>query len=136
MKLTPELKVVDFNKSLDFYTKIAEFKILYDRPEDEFAMLDKDGVQIMIESLTTKSRTWKVGVLEYPFGRGMNFQIEVSDVQKLYDNCKNNNHPIFVEMEDKWYRKDATEVGNRQFLVQDPDGYLLRFFQDLGSRTL
>jgi len=24
-------------------------------------------------------------------------------------------------------------AGNRQFLLQDPDGYLLRFFQDLGE---
>ncbi len=25
-------------------------------------------------------------------------------------------------------------TGARQFLVQDPDGYLLRFFQSLGQR--
>jgi len=27
-------------------------------------------------------------------------------------------------------------VGNRQFVVPDPDGYLLRFFQDLGERPI
>ena len=37
-------------------------------------------------------------------------------------------------MEEKWYRKNDTEVGNKQFLVQDPDGYILRFFQNLGMR--
>ncbi len=30
--------------------------------------------------------------------------------------------------------EEAPEVGNRQFVVQDPDGYLLRFFSDLGER--
>jgi hypothetical protein len=42
--------------------------------------------------------------------------------------------PVFMEIEEAWYRRKDVEVGNRQFLVQDPDGYLLRFFQDLGTR--
>ena len=37
-------------------------------------------------------------------------------------------------MEERWYRVGAEARGNRQFWVQDPDGYLLRFFQDLGLR--
>ncbi len=135
-KLIPELKVKDFKKSLDFYIKLAGFKISYDRLEEEFAMLDKDGASIMIEAIDSVSRRWSVGTLEYPFGRGIHFQIEVSDVVSLCENFKNNNYPIFFEMEEKWYRKDKTEVGNKQFLVQDPDGYLLRFFQDLGERDI
>jgi hypothetical protein len=35
---------------------------------------------------------------------------------------------------EKWYRAGDRELGQRQFLVQDPDGYLLRFCQDLGER--
>lgn len=134
--LTPELKVTDFKKSLDFYTKIAGFEILYDRPENDFAMLGINGARLMIEGLNDKSRAWNVGELEKPFGRGMHFQIEVKDVESLYNNFKEAGHPIFFEMEEKWYRKDNEEVGHRQFLVQDPDGYLLRFYQDLGTRSL
>lgn len=134
--LIPELKVIDFKKSLDFYTTLAEFKVEYDRPEHDFAMLSREGAWLMIEALTDKSRAFRVGDLEPPFGRGMHFQIEVSDVQTLYDNFKNHHYPLLIEMEEKWYRKENMELGNRQFLVQDPDGYLLRFFQDLGSRTI
>ncbi len=134
--LTPELKVLNFQESLDFYTKLAGFEILYDRPEEDFAMLGINGARLMIEGLTEKSRTWKVGNLERPFGRGMHFQIEIPDVQSLYENFKKANHPIFFEMEEKWYRKNDKEIGNKQFLVQDPDGYLLRFFQDLGIRPI
>ena len=65
-KLIPELEVKDFRKSLDFYTGLAGFKILYDRPEHEFAMLDKEGAHIMIEALTSASRHLRVGSLEYP----------------------------------------------------------------------
>ena len=132
--LTPELKVLDFTKSLDFYTRLAGFEILYDRPEEDFAMLGINGARLMIEGLTDKSRTWEVGKLERPFGRGINFQIAVPDVQSLYENFKKANYPIFRDMEEKWYRVKDKETGHKQFLVQDPDGYLLRFFQDLGIR--
>jgi lactoylglutathione lyase len=39
-------------------------------------------------------------------------------------------------IETKWYRHDDIEHGQTQFLVQDPDGYLLRFMQDLGQRPV
>ena len=132
--LIPELKVTDFKKSLEFYTNLAGFEILYDRPEQDFAMLVNNGAQLMIEGLTDKTRAWEVGDLEKPFGRGINFQIEVEDVDALYENFKD--YAKFEEMEERWYRKDDIEVGNKQFLVQDPDGYLLRFFESLGSRAI
>ncbi|MBC7836183.1 VOC family protein [Acetobacteraceae bacterium] len=132
-KLIPEFKVTDYEKSLDFYTRLAEFKVHYQRPEEKFAMLEREGAMLMIELLESQDR-WAVGERKYPLGQGINFQIEVDNVEKLYSNFKNANYKIFFEMEEKWYRQDNTEVGNRQFLVQDPDGYLLRFFQDLGSR--
>jgi hypothetical protein len=37
-------------------------------------------------------------------------------------------------MEEKWYRIDNEETCNKQFLVQDPDGYLLRFFEHIAIR--
>jgi len=135
-KLIPELKVTDFKKSLGFYMDIAQFKIEYDRSEHEFAMLSRGGAWLMIETLGDKSRAFKVGAFEHPFGRGIHLQIEVVDVRALYENFKNNNYPLFAEMEEKWYRKASVELGNRQFLVQDPDGYLLRFFQNLGERPV
>ena len=134
--LTPELKVSDFRESLDFYTQVAGFEVLYGRPEEEFAMLGINAARLMIEGLNDKTRNWKVGDLERPFGRGVNFQIEVPDVENLYQNFNTAGYPIYLEMEEKWYRMNNTENGNRQFLVQDPDGYLLRFFEDLGSRSI
>ncbi len=134
-KLIPELKVVNFEKSLEFYTHVLGFHVLYERPEEKFAMLDRENARLMIELLESKDR-WKVGDRNYPLGQGTNFQIEVSDVDTLYHSLENNNYPIFFEMEEKWYQKDTEEVGHKQFLIQDPDGYLLRFFQDLGTRDI
>jgi catechol 2,3-dioxygenase-like lactoylglutathione lyase family enzyme len=131
LTLIPELKVLDYNKSLDFYTRLAGFKVLYDRPENDFAMLEINGGCLMIEGLSDKSRSWLVGTMEKPFGRGLNLQIEVNDVQLLYQNFKEGNYPLFLDLEEKWYRVNDKEIGHKQFLVQDPDGYLLRFFEEI-----
>ncbi len=133
--LVPELSITDYQKTLPFYTDILGFKIEYQREEDGFAYLSLGESQIMIDQIGL-TRTWMTGGLEYPLGRGINLQIEVPDVDKLLKRLYQNNISLFVELEEKWYRKDDVEVGNKQFLVQDPDGYLLRFFEDLGSRSL
>jgi catechol 2,3-dioxygenase-like lactoylglutathione lyase family enzyme len=133
--LIPELSVSNFEKSIGFYTKILGFAIDYKREEEGFAFLSLGKSQIMIDQIG-KGRTWKTGGFEYPLGRGINLQIEVNKIKPLLENLKKNKVKLFLGPEDKWYRKNNKQVGNRQFLVQDPDGYLLRFFEDLGTRTL
>src|SRR5215217_4650457 len=131
-KLVPELVCSDFERSVRFYTDVLGFSVLYARPEDRFAYLDREGAQIMIEQPT--GRAFVVGELAYPYGRGINLQIEVADVRSLYSRATAAGAVIHLSLEDTWYRRDQTHLGNRQFVVQDPDGYLLRFFEDLGQR--
>jgi catechol 2,3-dioxygenase-like lactoylglutathione lyase family enzyme len=133
--LVPELSITDFSKSLDFYTRILNFSVAYKREEEGFAFLTYGEAQLMIDEIG-KGRTWKVGEFEYPLGRGIHLQIEVESIEPLLANLKENRIPLFLETEEKWYRKGDIEVGNRQFLVQDPDGYLLRFTEDMGERPL
>ena len=40
--------------------------------------------------------------------------------------------PLFMAPETKTYRVGGAGLEVRQFLVQDPDGYLLRFSQEIG----
>jgi hypothetical protein len=42
--------------------------------------------------------------------------------------------PLFRPPATSWYRDGGIEHGQTEFLVQDPDGYLLRFMQPLGER--
>ena len=46
------------------------------------------------------------------------------------------NYEIAFDIEENWYRQDNKLLGNKEFLVQDPDGYLLRFSKDLGEISL
>ena len=84
----------------------------------------------------SKDGKWDIAPLSYPFGNGINFQLEVDDVQKIYDNLKKCNYKIAYEIEENWYRQDDKLLGNKEFLVQDPDGYLLRFSEDLGEKEI
>ena len=133
--LVPELSVSNFRKSVEFYTKILGFEVEYMRNEEGFAMLRFGQAQIMIDQIG-KGRTWKTGTFEQPLGRGVNFQIEVKNIRHLLERLKENKVKLFVELEEKWYRKNNVLLGNKQFLVQDPDGYLLRFFENLGTKRV
>ena len=135
-KLVPELLVSDFARSLKFYTEVLGFKQLYDRPEEAFAYLDRYGAQIMIVRHDAGDEpSWIAAELAQPYGRGMNLEIEVEDVDALHDSCVGDGSRIFLAMEEKWYRRDAVLLGVRQFIVMDPDGYLLRLSQSLGTRS-
>jgi len=132
-KLILELSVSKLKKSLDFYTKILGFKVEYKRDESKLAMISFQGSQIIINEINNR---WNTGKLKYPFGRGINFEIEADKIQPILDNLKKNNYPIFVKPKENWYRKDNQLFGNKEFLAQDTDGYLLRFAEDLGSKPL
>lgn len=133
--MIPELLCSSIEESVSFYTEILGFSIQYARPESDFAMLERQGSHIMLVEYEPDSpRSWIAAPLEKPFGRGINLQIETKSVDDLYACVQKANAKIFLLIEEKWYRADDFELGNRQFIVQDPDGYLLRFFEDLGER--
>jgi catechol 2,3-dioxygenase-like lactoylglutathione lyase family enzyme len=134
--LVPELYVSDIDRSRRFYTGVLGFAVLYDRPEERFAYLMRDGAALMLEQPDDPGRTWLAGPLEHPYGRGVNFQIEVADLGPLYAAVLAAQAPLLLPLEECWYRRGDAQLGQRQFVVQDPDGYLLRFCQDLGSRPL
>ena len=127
-KLIPELSVTNIEDSKNFYINILGFKLEYERKEDKFAFLSYNGSQIMIEEVNNH---WSVGELIYPFGRGINFQIECENVDALSKNLKENNIPIYKDVFESRYRADNIVYIEKELLVQDLDGYLLRFQQTL-----
>ena len=135
--LTPELSVSDWRASLRFYRDILGFTVDYQRPEEGFAFLRLGEARLMIDQIGL-GRDFDGGHLPdaHPFGRGVNLQIEVADAAALAGALRAQGIPLLLPIEDRWYRKGDQETGNRQFVVADPDGYLLRFFEDLGLRPL
>jgi len=134
-KLVPELLVSDFARAHAFYTGVLGFCVLYDRPDEAFAYLDRNGAHLMIEERDAGGeRDWVAAALCRPYGRGMNLQIEVEEVGALAQRCMDAGAEIFWPLEERWYRRLDHEVGVRQFIVKDPDGYLLRLSEVIGTR--
>ena len=131
-KSIPELSVTNLENSLKFYKTIG-FKIEYDRPENKFVFISLGKIQFMLQEISDNDK-WNIMELTYPFGNGINFQLEVNNVNEIYKNLKDNNYKITFEIEENWYRQGNRLLGNKEFLIQDPDGYLLRFFEDLGEK--
>ena len=51
----------------------------------------------------------------------------ISDVDAVYERIEKAGIKLFMKMEIKDYECGNEIVHQKQFLVQDPDGYLLRF---------
>lgn len=135
--LVPEVYVTNFKKSLHFYTEILGYTIEYQRDNPLFAFLSYQGSQMMIQEIDpNEDKAFVTGSYEYPFGRGINFQIHTDNVQKLSDSLKEHNYPLRRDIKDSWYKVENKLSGCRQILVQDPDGYLLRFSQDIGEKNI
>lgn len=122
--LIPELTVSDLERTKAFYVGILQFKIEYERTENKFVFLSLEKNQLMFEQ---ENGNWSVGVLEYPYGRGINFEMTVSDVDGIYTRVLDAGIKPFREMKVSHYRNGDEYIVQKEFLVQDPDGYLLRF---------
>lgn len=122
--LIPELSVIDIEESKKFYIDILGFKLEYERPEDKFALLSLGDIQIMIEEI---NGYWNTGELKYPFGRGVNFEMKVPNVDEIRDNLVKNNIELFRDITISEYESNGRIIVQKEFLVQDINGYLLRF---------
>ena len=134
--LVPEMIVSDLQRSLVFYCQVLGFQVEYERPEHKFAFLSFQGSQLMLEEDDQQASAWRVGPLESPYGRGMNLSIRCADINALAKAIENAGMELRRPIEECWYRDNEREHGELNFLVLDPDGYLLRFNQSLGDRAL
>lgn len=133
--LVPELAVTDYDVSKRFWCDLVGFSLRYERPEEGFGYLVLGCAHLMLDQID-QGRTWATGPLEVPLGRGINLEIQVADLDAAWRRVSAARWPIFIEPEEKWYRAGDVEIGVRQFLIQDPDGYLVRLQQEIGERRV
>jgi catechol 2,3-dioxygenase-like lactoylglutathione lyase family enzyme len=51
-RLVPELVCSDLARSLDFYVGVLGFAVVYERTEERFAYLEREGAELMLEQPT------------------------------------------------------------------------------------
>ena len=141
--LVPELDVRDVDTSMRFYVGVIGFAVIFERPAERFAYLGLDGAELMVQDASGPGRRFRTAPLEQPFGRGINLQIAVPDVDETLEAVHAAGIEPVIKIEERWYDVDVVtpsgrwsepgvkHVGNRQFVVADPDGYLLRLYTSL-----
>lgn len=122
--MIPELSVFDIEQTKRFYNDLG-FKIEYERPEEKFIFMSFQDSQFMFEQIHDNG--WNIGELIYPLGRGINFSIVIDDIEGLYKLVKTLNLEIYRELNRSIYQVNGIEETQTEFLIQDPNGYLLRF---------
>lgn len=133
--LVPEFYVSNFSKSLHFYVDVLGFEIQHEREDPLFALLAYGEAQLMIQE-NDENPIWHTGSLEKPYGRGINFQIRAEDLDGLLRRLEKMSYPLRRGAEETWRKANDAMVHEKEFLVLDPDGYLLRFSKYLGSRPI
>ena len=122
--LIPELSVFDILQTKNFYKELG-FKIEYERQKEKFIFMSFQDSQFMFEQIHDEG--WSTGELIYPLGRGINFSIAVDDIESLYTLVKSKKLEIYKKLTKSAYLVNGIEEIQMEFLIQDPNGYLLRF---------
>ncbi len=133
-KLVPELTVLDFEESFYFYTVVLGFEVENRRSNPDFAYLKLGDAHLMIEAYHREG--WNISELQYPLGAGINFQVECENVERLVTSLAEANVKLYRSPKESWYNTGAELSGFKEFLVQDPNGYLLRFSEYLGEKKI
>lgn len=133
--LVPELDVADLASALSIYRSVFGFGLLFERPDEAFAYIQLGCAHLMLQQADGPGRRFRTAPLERPFGRGINLQIRISNLDVLRARVSMHELEVIADVEERWYQQGTIERGNRQFVVADIDGYLLRFYEDLGQRA-
>ena len=117
------LSVSDMKKSIEFYSKIPNFKIVYGGSDSKFT-------SFMIEDVTKSYLNLKLSKMDSPnFGRIIFY---VDNVDELFAYMENDETISGLgKLESK--PQDAT-WGERFFHALDPDGYKMSFATPIGDQ--
>lgn len=123
---------------MEFYTDCIAFEVARQRGQDPHAYLSLNRAQIMIAhwSLDGSWEPWHPEATKQPFGRGINFQFLIDDAQRLHDRVLSKGIKPFRDLYESEVWKTRCMDTRRQFMVRDPDGYLLSFSQSISVRPV
>jgi uncharacterized glyoxalase superfamily protein PhnB len=116
------IKYYQENFDFELQMLVDESKTIFDTEIKKelnyiWAMIKKDGVSIMLQSI--ESLKEDVGVFFDNIGASLTLYIEVENVDELYLKIKDK-VSIYKDIDTTWY-------GQREFYIKDINGYILGF---------
>jgi uncharacterized glyoxalase superfamily protein PhnB len=138
-KLTPNFAVSDIRQTVTFYCENLGFELvmavpatqdgveqqLSDGKEYVYAMLKKDGVELMIQ----RSDSFREDILlagETPVGASVSFYMQGKGIEPFYAELKSKKLQI-SELKLTWY-------GVKEFYLKDNNGYILGFAEETSGQ--
>ena len=116
--------IIYYRENFDFELQmlVDESKTIFDTEIKKelnyiWAMIKKDGVSIMLQSI--ESLKEDIGVFFDNISASLTLYIEVENVDELYLKIKDK-VSIYKEIETTWY-------GQKEFYIKDINGYILGF---------
>ena len=118
------LRISDMKKSVDFYSKIPNFKIIYGGSDSQFTSfliddVSKSYLNLRINGVAAEATHWS-RIIFY-----------VDDVDELFDYMKNDE--TISRLGNLESKPVDAAWGERFFHVLDPDGYKLSFAKPIGD---
>ena len=119
------LRISDMKKSVDFYSKIPNFKIVYGGSDSQFTSfliddVSKSYLNLRINEVAAEATHWS-RIIFY-----------VDDVDELFDYMENDE--IISSLGNLESKPVDAAWGERFFHVLDPDGYKLSFATPIGDQ--
>ncbi len=123
--LTANLMVADVNETIDFYRDVLGFQLVMSVPEGgkfDWAMMSNGGAQIMFQAIGSVTE-------EYPafkdteVGGSLVLFIVLEGIDEFHESIKDK-AKIVVDLHDTFY-------GMREFSIEDNNGYVLTFAEEL-----
>src|SRR5436190_2155399 len=111
--LVPELDVSDLGASLRFYCNVIGFTLVFERPRERFAYLALGGVELMLQDAIGPGRRFRTAALEPPFGRGINLQIAVPNVDEAHQAVLREGMQPIIDIEERWYEVNVVAPAGR-----------------------
>jgi len=124
--LSPNIMVDDVNATVRFYQKKLGFAILMTAPEKgdlNWAMVGRDQVTFMFQKRESFAGEYP-SFAKHAVGGALTFFIKCENIDALYQTVKENNVKIVADMHD-------TPYGMKEFAIEDNNGFILAFAQDI-----
>jgi uncharacterized glyoxalase superfamily protein PhnB len=117
-RIVPLMAVPDIEKAIEFYRQMLGFEFV--NQMEIWALVQKDGVELMFALLNAHVP------FDKPHFTG-SLYFDLDDVGELWEKLKDT-ATVFYPSEDFSY-------GMREFAIQDNNGYILQFGQDVSERV-
>ena len=128
--VTPNLVVADVQRSLAFYRDVLGFSVFATVPETGpfvFAWMKRDGVNVFLNSAESVKEHATLAARAIGGTNTLFIVLEAATVTEGVDAmfaAIGGRARVFMQLKDQFY-------GMREFGIEDPDGYVIFFAQEL-----